>query len=85
MDDAEIVEIVPADIRGAQSEAYRAGWAAAPEWTDLGEAFYGSSLGLQFLEAFRRGFNDRSRSLDRPAESANANKAARRELKDAGR
>ncbi len=75
MDDVEIVEIVPADIRGAHLEAYRAGWAAAPEWTDLGEAFYGSSLGLQFLEAFRRGFNDRSRSVNRSAESANDEQA----------
>lgn len=75
MDDAESVEIVPADIRGAHLEAYRTGWAAAPAWTDPGEAFYSSSLGLQFMEAFRRGFNDRSRSRDRLAESANDEQA----------
>ena len=57
-------EIVPADLGGSQLEAYRAGWAAARDWTDAGEAFYASSLSLQFLEAYRRGFIDRRCGLE---------------------
>ena len=49
----------PADLDGTQLAAYGEGYAAAPTWAFIGEAFQASSLRAELQEAFFRGFNDR--------------------------
>ena len=49
----------PAGLDGTHLAAYREGYAAAPTWTFIGEAFESSSLRAELQEAFLRGFNDR--------------------------
>ena len=45
--------------RRTQLAAYREGYAEAPSWTFIGEAFEASSLRAELQEAFFLGFNDR--------------------------